>query len=72
MRKVMSLVRAFWKNALDSEYAKKQGIKNAQIEAPGTKFIPGLLYTIKIEHDGGMRIDATEIPAILKGEKIPE
>jgi hypothetical protein len=34
------------------------GIKNAQIEAPGTKFVPGLIYTIKIEHDGGLRIDA--------------
>ena len=48
----------------------KNSIKNTQIEAPGTMFIPGMLYTIKIEHDGGMRIDATKIPDILKGEKI--
>ena len=60
----------FWQYALDPKEAKKVGIKNAQIEAPGTKFISGLLYTIKIEHDGGMRIDAQPLPKILEGEKI--
>ncbi|MBM3251868.1 MAG: hypothetical protein FJZ11_03705 [Candidatus Omnitrophica bacterium] len=61
----------FWKYALSPDEAKKMGIKNAQIEAPGTMFQPGTLYTIKIEHDGGMRIDAAPLPEILKGEKIP-
>jgi len=61
----------FWQYALHPGEAKKMGIKNAQIEAPGMMFVPGTLYTIKIEHDGGMRIDATPLPAILKGEKIP-
>ncbi len=60
----------FWAIALDPKKATERGIQNAQIEAPGTKFIPGLLYTIKIEHDGGMRIDTSEIPEILKGEKV--
>ena len=60
----------FWDYALHSKRASQKGIKNAQIEAPGTKFIPGNLYTLKIEHDGGIRIDAAEIPAILRGEKI--
>ena len=60
----------FWKYALDPKQAGKKGIKNAQIEAPGTKFVTGNLYTIKIEHDGGMRIDVSQIPSILKGEKI--
>lgn len=60
----------FWGYALDTKLAKMQGIKNAQIEAPGTRFVPGLLYTLKIEHDGGIRIDVSEIPIILKGEKI--
>ena len=60
----------FWVYALDNQEAEKSGIKNAQIEAPGTKFVPGLLYTLKIEHDGGIRIDASRIPAILKGEKV--
>ncbi|MBU1726030.1 MAG: hypothetical protein KJ880_00125 [Candidatus Omnitrophica bacterium] len=60
----------FWSYALEPKEAKKMGIRNAQIEAPGTKFVPGMLYTIKIEHDGGMRIDAQQLPKILKGEKI--
>ncbi|MFH1868900.1 MAG: hypothetical protein ABH843_08015 [Candidatus Omnitrophota bacterium] len=65
------LWQEFWKYALDPEKAKSKGIKNAQIEAPGTMFIPGMLYTIKIEHDGGIRIDASQLPEILKGEHIP-
>jgi hypothetical protein len=60
----------FWNYALHGKWAMKQGIKNAQIEAPGTRFVPGYLYTLRIEHDGGIRIDTAEIPAILKGEKI--
>ncbi len=64
--------RRFWEYAFDSKIAKANGIKNAQIEAPGAKFIPGMIYTIKIEHDGGMRIDVSKIPDILKGEKISE
>jgi hypothetical protein len=61
----------FWTYALDPNEAERVGIKNAQIEAPGTMFIPGTLYTIKIEHDGGMRIDVSPLPEIIKGEKIP-
>ena len=64
------LWQKFWEYALNSDVAKKGGIKNAQIEAPGTLFIPGTLYTIKIEHDGGMRIDAQILPTILNGERI--
>ena len=66
------LWKKFWNYALDPREAKKIGIKNAQIEAPGTMFIPGTLYTIKIEHDGGMRIDVQPLPEILKGEQIPK
>lgn len=61
----------FWSYALDPDHAIKVGIKNAQIEAPGTMFVPGMLYTLKIEHDGGIRIDASRLPEILKGERIP-
>jgi len=61
----------FWEYALDPQRAKLRGIKSAQIEAPGTMFIPGNLYTIKIEHDGGLRIDAVPLSKILRGEKIP-
>lgn len=60
----------FWKYALNSEQANKKGIKNAQIEAPGMMFVPGNLYTIIIEHDGGLRIDAHPLPEILRGEMI--
>lgn len=56
------LWQEFWKYALEPKTAKRAGIKNAQIEAPGTRFVPGLLYTLKIEHDGGMRVDATPLP----------
>jgi hypothetical protein len=59
----------FWAYALDDPSAKKAGIKNAQIEAPGTRFIPGLIYTIKIEHNGGIRIDCASVPKILEGER---
>ena len=61
----------FWEYALDPQKAKTAGIKNAQIEAPGTMFVPGNLYTIKIEHDGGLRIDAVPLATILRGEHIP-
>lgn len=62
--------KKFWEYALDPGKAGKVGIKNAQIEAPGTKLIPGMIYTIKIEHDGGLRIDAKPVNSILKDEKI--
>jgi len=60
----------FWEYALDKDKADSVGIKNAQIEAPGTMFVPGNIYTLKIEHDGGIRIDVSSIPAVLKGERI--
>lgn len=51
-----------WEYALNPEKSGRIGIKNSQIEAPGTKFIPGMVYTIKIEHDGGLRIDVKPAP----------
>ena len=60
----------FWDYALDPKARERMGIKNAQIEAPGSMFLPGTIYTIKIEHDGGIRIDTQPIPEILKGEKV--
>ena len=64
------LWKRFWEYALNPDEAKRAGVKNAQIEAPGTKFIPGMIYTIKIEHDGGLRIDAKPLSQILKNEKV--
>ena len=66
----MKLWREFWNYALDPTKREHAGIKNAQIEAPGTMFLPGTIYTLKIEHDGGLRIDASPVPEILKGERI--
>jgi hypothetical protein len=63
--------QSFWAIALDPKKAQQGGVKNAQIEAPGTMFVPGHIYTIKIEHDGGMRIDVNKLSPILQGEKIP-
>lgn len=60
----------FWDYVLNPDEAKNIGIKNVQIEAPGTMFVPAMIYTIKIEHDGGMRIDSQKVPEILKGEKV--
>jgi len=66
------LWREFWHYALDPKARERMGIKNAQIEAPGSIFVPGTIYTLKIEHDGGLRIDAEPVPEILKGEKIEQ
>lgn len=60
----------FWRYALDPKKRDHAGIQNAQIEAPGSMFLPGTIYTLHIEHHGGMRIDAQPVPEILKGEKI--
>jgi hypothetical protein len=62
--------RRFWKYVLEPSEREKLGIKNAQIEAPGSLFVPGTIYTLTIEHDGGVRIDTRPIPTILRGEKI--
>ncbi|HXV27849.1 MAG TPA: hypothetical protein VD913_02690 [bacterium] len=64
------LWQSFWEYALDPDARERAGIKNAQIEAPGSLFIPGTIYTLRIEHDGGIRIDAQPIPQILKGEQV--
>ena len=60
----------FWKYALQPEARDRTGIKNAQLEAPGTMFLPGTIYTLHIEHDGGLRIDSKPVPEILKGEAL--
>jgi len=57
--------KRFWKYALDPDERRRIGIKNAQVEAPGQVFVPGTIYTLIIEHDGGIRIDTRPIPEIL-------
>ncbi len=58
--------RRFWQYALDPQKRSRVGIKNAQVEAPGSVFVPGTIYTLMIENDGGIRIDTRPIPEILK------
>ena len=60
----------FWKYALDPNERARIGIKNAQLEAPGSVFVPGTIYTLIIEHHGGIRIDTRPIPQILKDENL--
>ncbi len=36
---------------------------------PGSLFLPEYLYTLKIEHDGGLRIDSRLVSNILRGEQ---
>lgn len=62
----------FWDYALDPKNRAQAGIKNAQIEAPGSLFLPGTIYRLVLEHDGGLRIDASPIPEILKGETVKQ
>ena len=64
------LWKHFWSYALDPVKRDHAGVKNAQIEAPGSIFVPGTIYTLRIEHHGGIRIDARPVPEILKGEKV--
>ncbi len=62
--------KQFWEFVVRQDKKDTVGIKNAQIEAPGSVFLPGTLYSIKIEHDGGLRIDTQPISPILRGEKV--
>ncbi len=64
------LWKEFWSYALDPARRAAAGVKNAQIEAPGSLFLPGSIYTLRIEHDGGLRIDARDVPEILRGEHL--
>ncbi|MEM7816658.1 MAG: hypothetical protein QXZ20_01955 [Candidatus Aenigmatarchaeota archaeon] len=56
----------FWDYALNPKKRTKIGAKNLQIEAPGTKFLPGFRYIIKIEHIGGLRIDVEPLETTLR------
>jgi hypothetical protein len=55
----------FWAYALDPRERAHIGVKNAQVEAPGSVFVPGTIYTLMLEHDGGIRIDTRPIPEII-------
>ncbi len=67
-----NLWKKFWDYALSPKERLPEEIKNAQIEAPGTMFLPGSIYTLYLENDGGLRIDSVPVPEILKGEKVED
>lgn len=62
--------RSFWQYALDEKSRQAAGVKNAQIEAPATRLLSDKIYRLVLERDGGLRIEASDIPAILKGERL--
>lgn len=62
--------RSFWKYALDQQVRQAAGVRNAQIEAPATRFQPDRIYRLMLEADGGLTIQARPVPEILKGERV--
>ncbi len=64
--------KKFWALALDEKQREAAGVKNAQIEAPATRFVPGRIYRLVLEHDGGLTIQPGAVPEILQGQKVPE
>ena len=61
--------RKFWDYALDEKKRKSAGVKTAQIEAPGMRFVRDIDYVIYLEHDGGLRFKTKPTEAIHKGER---
>jgi hypothetical protein len=51
----------FWEYALDEKKRERAGVKTAQLEAPGMRFVRGIKYVIYLESDGGLRFDPKAI-----------
>ena len=64
------LWQSFWRYAEDPAAAREKGIRVIQGEAVYTRFIPGNLYTLTLDHGGGICIKVEPIPAILRDELI--
>ncbi|MBN2495890.1 MAG: hypothetical protein JXR96_14965 [Deltaproteobacteria bacterium] len=64
------LWKSFWQLALDEKSREKAGVKNAQIEAPATRFVPDTIYRLVLQHAGGLYIQARPVPEILKNKEI--
>lgn len=63
--------QSFWNYALDEKLRAEAGVRNAQIEAPATRFTSEKIYRLYLETDGGLTIQAGPVPEILKGERLP-
>jgi len=60
------LWKGFWGYAADPKEAAKLGVRVIQGEAVYTRFQPDNLYTLTLDHDGGLNIMTEPFPQILK------
>ena len=58
----------FWKYANDPKTAEEAGVRVAQGEAPYTRMEEGKIYTLSLDHAGGLNIGASKVPAVLLDE----
>ena len=59
----LQLWQDFWSYANDKEAARQQGVRVVQGEAAYTKILPGRIYTLTIQANGGINIVPGPIPA---------
>lgn len=64
----VDLWKNFWRYATDPEEARRLGVRVIQGEAVYQRFIKGNLYTLSLDHDGGLNINVEPIPSILMDE----
>lgn len=62
------LWREFWEYANDPEKARAAGVRVAQGEAPYTRMDEGKIYSLSLDHAGGLNIVASPVPAVLMDE----
>ena len=58
------LWREFWRLADDEQYRKSMGVRVAQGDGVWRPFEPGKLYTITLQHDGGLSITSEPLKGI--------
>jgi hypothetical protein len=58
----------FWRYAENPKEAQRRGVRVIQGEAVYTRFLPQNLYTLTLEHSGGINIRVEPIPPILLDE----
>lgn len=61
----LDLWHRFWEYANDPEMAARQGVRVVQGEAAYMRILPGRIYTLTIEADGGINIAAKPVPPVL-------
>lgn len=58
----------FWRYATDPKAAHEKGVRVVQGEAVYTRFVKENLYTLTLDHDGGINIEVEPIPSILRDD----